>query len=1653
MLKLRFFHSRLLLTMLALSISLGSHVPTSAQTKGRGFALLIGIDDYSNVKVEGFKSLKTCVNDVLQLGKVLKEQGFYDERICRIIKDQPNSLLDNKVDLIDPLFKNDRPILLEEGREKQTIISQIDRVVKATLDSRWTQDDFVLVYLSCHGLYKDGNLYFLLPNTNLRDPNTYITFEQIATLFRFCPATVVFIFDACNAGGYAPEGSFDAKKQHDEYYESQLQAHGSRRVVIPSCSDAKEFSYELSEEKSGLFTYCLIKALKGEAGGPDITLGQIMKYLADNVGKVAKTKGLNQTVSPDVIYDGSRGKANFLVLAKTKNSPVLTLLKDRVARELEQSGGAALNNQKIPGEQDLEDAQQIMRQHLLKFAHEETKKQKMDLSDSQIVEAVAQVLIMPEKSLPPDKWAETRFASPPGEKPLSPDDVHRKCEAWFNVLKDYLRSDGQPDYYFGELRKAGIPPVLRFLVVKDSKGYGKTLDSGEGIDCVEEQLTFHVAASLVSDKFRLIRQEEGQRKVVEFLGVMGDAQNAVKIARNTLGGIASKCQGAGSIVELTGKEFQIRIDDLKKKSNVMEFFIEEETPQGEKIYSPPFTLTVTCPANVTLGVPIPKETNQSRLRLEGKVWDRDGRPRVFVQLGEKKEPVKVDEQPDRDGLYGWTADLQLQKGSNALIIEAFKPRPPDKLIRPSLKYLVELKEKLLPVVIEEFKENIPDGIIVKVDEKPFQGSLAEAVVNPNGPTHIEVLKNGVKLLEGKFPTGEQGISKKLTDLTPVTFTVEFDTSKIADKSQLKDLSLKPQRIWLSDLKQYGGSISVPSPNFERNQGAVELPVGEYNVELKGKDSDIWYAVADGQASFSVAERKKVSLELRRYTDGRIIVSTQPVGKRFTLKPADREGEPRIVTENEKEVKNIPAGYYYVEGTQDSKHLRLQRFEKLNDNKNGRLDYQRDEKGLRIRIPSASKGQIPQLIVPFGVPTDFFPVPMGDEVNKELDSERKRLILDSENESGPVVVSRKLAKELVYWKGELKNSTLSNIEGGFVRVAAQWQVKVPPQTSVWLEPTNDVPYFNVYKDRKPQKIPAEVKAGGVEWKDKMPVGFYTLKVQLPGLLQPIPIETVPIEETANALQSLDVPLLARLGEEENLKKVKAAIPVCETVTVKATRKGKPLDDGAMVRLALSQGALPPAAQTFEALKQGQAVPWIDDLLKEFNAPQSGQSVQKGSATFRRVWAGQYDVMLQLKGKSPRPAKLSNKQKATLTIPAQSEMRAEVFFPQIAAVFKSVKPEIGLRGLELVPASGGAPIAIEGDKEARTEDVDSDVLYLLQWKKSAVSPRWTPVPNKEIKISDDKEEESFDVHFERNKAKVIFNFKLDDPGNAPPCLLRPKPEQDDKGWEGADVPVPLSGQKTELPKVEVGRYEVSEGWELMGEKPSDNVGRLEVSGDGGQSVFTLRKQIYTSRLKRRLPEGSGVFIQVEPGKEIPLFDKSDSVAKNLPVGDFTFIVRKDDKSRLGKIYIRRRGDDTVALIKTDDKGNEMELDRIVDIAWRLPTPNTQLLKFSNSPDIKKVEVNFTYTQPDSDGTRKRVSLRLTLKRQEQGNRFLPEGKWEDRWKMICPRLKDFDPKNPKAEMSPFFADPDDEKQYVLEVSTNYAKDNSTDKGTTLVINLKQ
>jgi len=167
-------------------------------------------------------------------------------------------------------------------------------------------EDVVTIYFAGHGSAQSPdhpNNLFLLPYdvdfTNVAT-TAFPMWDIKTALKRFIKARkVVVITDACHAGGIGQ--SFDVARRANRAIEvnpisSGLQdlAKVGDGVCVINASDAKQFSREGQEWGGGhgVFTYFLLKALKGEADYSKdgrVTLGELIPYLSEQVRRATRS--------------------------------------------------------------------------------------------------------------------------------------------------------------------------------------------------------------------------------------------------------------------------------------------------------------------------------------------------------------------------------------------------------------------------------------------------------------------------------------------------------------------------------------------------------------------------------------------------------------------------------------------------------------------------------------------------------------------------------------------------------------------------------------------------------------------------------------------------------------------------------------------------------------------------------------------------------------------------------------------------------------------------------------------------------------------------------------------------------------------------------------------------------------------------------------------------------------------------------------------------------------------------------------------------------------------------------------------------------------------------------------------------------------------
>jgi uncharacterized caspase-like protein len=162
--------------------------------------------------------------------------------------------------------------------------------------------DTVLIYLAGHGApdpHDPRNLYFLTADSNLDDMGgtAFPMFEMQEVFARVLKAKRVLTFaDTCHGYGFTGQRTGSAEttgnnlvNQYIEHYAGQ----GQRAVI--TASDISEASFEDAKwgEGHGVFTYYLLRGLRGEADRNHdgvVTAGEIFRYLQESVP--AATAGL-----------------------------------------------------------------------------------------------------------------------------------------------------------------------------------------------------------------------------------------------------------------------------------------------------------------------------------------------------------------------------------------------------------------------------------------------------------------------------------------------------------------------------------------------------------------------------------------------------------------------------------------------------------------------------------------------------------------------------------------------------------------------------------------------------------------------------------------------------------------------------------------------------------------------------------------------------------------------------------------------------------------------------------------------------------------------------------------------------------------------------------------------------------------------------------------------------------------------------------------------------------------------------------------------------------------------------------------------------------------------------------------------------------------
>jgi len=229
---------------------------------GKIWAIVIGINEYQNTR-----NLRYAVNDARGFESYLKEYiGIPDEHIF---------------------------FLTDQGATQAEIKSLLGTKIKRKAG----KDDTVIIFYAGHGAVEtdpldpdgDGFEKYLLPYDARLDDlySTAIAMKEVRTIFqRINAERLIFIADTCYSGASGGRTTLASKTRatlSEKFFERISKGKG--RVIISACS-ANEISKEDDTLKHGVFSYYLLKGLKGAGdfdGDGIITVGELFSFLSSRV--------------------------------------------------------------------------------------------------------------------------------------------------------------------------------------------------------------------------------------------------------------------------------------------------------------------------------------------------------------------------------------------------------------------------------------------------------------------------------------------------------------------------------------------------------------------------------------------------------------------------------------------------------------------------------------------------------------------------------------------------------------------------------------------------------------------------------------------------------------------------------------------------------------------------------------------------------------------------------------------------------------------------------------------------------------------------------------------------------------------------------------------------------------------------------------------------------------------------------------------------------------------------------------------------------------------------------------------------------------------------------------------------------------------------
>ena len=193
---------------------------------------------------------------------------------------------------VDPSNIN---LLVDKDANRPKIL----RALKLWLPKIGGENRDVYLFFAGHGLASDdGENLYILPqdgDANLLEDTAITRSEIVKLIQKTNPKSVTMFFDTCYSGQTRNEETLVASLRPVRIVADDKEIPRNFTIYTASANDQTSGSIE--EAKHGMFSYFLMKGMEGAAdenNDKNITNGELITYLQDNVSKVAFSQNRQQ---------------------------------------------------------------------------------------------------------------------------------------------------------------------------------------------------------------------------------------------------------------------------------------------------------------------------------------------------------------------------------------------------------------------------------------------------------------------------------------------------------------------------------------------------------------------------------------------------------------------------------------------------------------------------------------------------------------------------------------------------------------------------------------------------------------------------------------------------------------------------------------------------------------------------------------------------------------------------------------------------------------------------------------------------------------------------------------------------------------------------------------------------------------------------------------------------------------------------------------------------------------------------------------------------------------------------------------------------------------------------------------------------------------